>query len=148
MRLTDVRLRGGSIRWSRSAIGGLSGPFLSAARDRTSFGRPHHLGIVFDGGRSADEKSLHCIALFIDEKCCLSLGFDTLGDDRQIERASQANDGANNRGGLRIFLNARNKRLIRTKGQTQGERPPNTCLVACDMTNFGLVLLGWRSPNL
>jgi hypothetical protein len=42
---------------------------------------------------------------------------------------------------------ARNNPLITAIVRTRGERPPNTCLVACDMTDFGLVLLGWRSPE-
>jgi hypothetical protein len=41
-----------------------------------------------------------------------------------------------------------NSHPVAATERTAGERPSNTCLVACDMSFFGLVLLGWRSPDL
>src|ERR1700751_2495569 len=59
-------------------------------------------GILADRRRLADQVALHGVAALLREEGELLLGLDALGDDRHFEAVPEIDDGAHDRGRLRV----------------------------------------------
>src|SRR3954447_22861991 len=79
---------------------GLAG--LARGLHGVAAGTANQCCIVGDRQWLAEEISLHSVATFVGQECKLLLSFNAFGDDRHLEPVAETNDGANDRGRLRV----------------------------------------------
>src|ERR1700716_2957209 len=96
MRKLEITLETDSTQLKQSLAG------LARRLHRSSAGAANQRGVLPDRQRFAEEIALHRVAALVGEEAELLLGFPALRDDRHFEAVAKADDGAHDRGRLRI----------------------------------------------
>src|ERR1700704_3288394 len=80
--------------------------------ERADFRAPRQLHVHIDQRRAADEEALDLAAALATQESPFALGLDALRDYRDLEGVPEADDGAHDRGRLRVGFDAGDEALI------------------------------------